>query len=131
MRMSDWSSDVCSSDLVEVVLHNMDRENQVQALRERRIVVGFNRFFREEADLTWETLVTETMLVAVPSNHRLAKNRSLSIEDLANEPLVFYPRVERPQGFTDYLMRMFHSRNITRSQNGSASCRERVWQSEK
>src|SRR3546814_11079164 len=53
------------------------------------------------------------MLVAVPSNHRLAKNRSLSIEDLANEPLVFYPRVERPQGFTDYLMRMFHSRNIT------------------
>src|SRR3546814_10906788 len=95
MRISDWSSDVCSSDLavpriiiafrelypqVEVVLHNMDRENQVQALRERRIVVGFNRFFREEADLTWETLVTETMLVAVPSNHRLAKNRSLSIE---------------------------------------------------
>src|SRR3546814_14147721 len=53
------------------------------------------------------------MLVAVPSNHRLAKNRSLSIEDPANEPLVFYPRVERPQGFTDYLMRMFHSRNIT------------------
>src|SRR3546814_14718930 len=35
---------------VEVVLHNMDRENQVQALRERRIVVGFNRFFREEAE---------------------------------------------------------------------------------
>jgi DNA-binding transcriptional LysR family regulator len=98
---------------VEVVLHNMDREHQIQALRERRIVVGFNRFFREEADLTWETLVTEMMLVAVPSNHRLAKNRSLSIEDLANEPLVFYPRVERPQGFTDYLMRMFHSRNIT------------------
>src|SRR3546814_18481067 len=99
MRISDWSSDVSLPIFV----------------------VGFNRFFREEADLTWETLVTETMLVAVPSNHRLAKNRSLSIEDLANEPLVFYPRVERPQGFTDYLRRMFHK-------TGRASCRERACQ---
>src|SRR3546814_13849648 len=112
MRMSDWSSDVCSSDLVEVVLHNMDRENQVQALRERRIVVGFNRFFREEADLTWETLVTETMLVAVPSNHRLAKTRSLSIEDPAHEPLVFSPRVARPPGFTAFLMPMLQFRKL-------------------
>src|SRR3546814_16316902 len=54
---------------VEVVLHNMDREKPVQALRERRLVDGFNLFFREEADLTWEKLVTETMLVSVPPNH--------------------------------------------------------------
>lgn len=98
---------------VEVVLHNMDREHQIQALRERRIIVGFNRFFHEEADLTWETLMTETMLVAVPSNHPLAQKKILGIEDLAGEPLVFYPRVEKPQGFTEYLMRMFHSKNIT------------------
>ncbi|RRB97023.1 LysR family transcriptional regulator, partial [Escherichia coli] len=84
---------------VEVVLHNMDREHQIKALRERRIIVGFNRFFRNEPDLTWETLVSETMLVAVPSNHHLARNSALSIEDLADEPLVFYPRVEKPQGF--------------------------------
>jgi DNA-binding transcriptional LysR family regulator len=98
---------------VEVVLHNMDREHQIQALRERRIVVGFNRFFRDEPALTWETLVSETMLVAVPSNHPLARRDALSLEDLADVPLVFYPRVEKPQGFTDYLMRMFHGRNIT------------------
>ncbi|EZP74028.1 LysR family transcriptional regulator [Sphingomonas paucimobilis] len=98
---------------VEVVLHNMDREHQVQALRERRITIGFNRFFRDEADLTWETLLTEPMLVAVPSGHPLASRAELSIDDIASEPLVFYPRVERPQGFTHYLMRMFHTRNMT------------------
>src|SRR3546814_19051241 len=51
---------------VEVVLHNMDRENKVKALRERRILAGFNRFFREEAHLPWETTVTATMPLAVP-----------------------------------------------------------------
>lgn len=98
---------------VEVVLHNMDREHQIKALHERRITVGFNRFFQDEPDLTWETLITETMLVAVPSSHPLAARTELSLDDIADEPLVFYPRVERPQGFTNYLMRMFHKRNIT------------------
>jgi len=98
---------------VEVILHNMDRAHQVQALRDRRITVGFNRFFKEETDLTWETLLTETMLVAVPSSHVLAQRSELGIKDIADQPLVFYPRVERPQGFTNYLMRMFHQNNIT------------------
>jgi DNA-binding transcriptional LysR family regulator len=98
---------------VEVVLHNMDREAQVRALRERRITVGFNRFFNDEPGLAWETLFTEPMLVAVPTAHPLAKRDEIGLDDLSDQPLVFYPRVERPGGFTNFLMRMFHQRNIT------------------
>lgn len=36
---------------VEVILHNMDRETQVKALQERRILIGFNRFFQDHPDL--------------------------------------------------------------------------------
>lgn len=97
---------------VEVVLHNMDRETQVKALHERRIQIGFNRFFQDYPDLVWERVVRERMLVAAPSDHSLAQRRSISLRDLAHEPLIFYPRTNQPGGFSNYLIRLFHDLNI-------------------
>jgi DNA-binding transcriptional LysR family regulator len=97
---------------VEVILHNMDRETQIKALTERRIQIGFNRFFQDHPDLVWESVVRETMLVAAPSNHPLTAKGVLSLRDLANEPLIFYPRTTGPGGFSNYLLRLFHNLNI-------------------
>lgn len=97
---------------VEVVLHNMDRETQVKALHERRIQIGFNRFFQDYPDLIWERVVRERMLVAAPSDHPLAQRQSISLRDLADEPLIFYPRTNQPGGFANYLIRLFHNLNI-------------------
>lgn len=97
---------------VEVVLHNMDRETQVKALHERRIQIGFNRFFQDYPDLVWESVVRERMLVAAPSNHPLTKRDVVSLRDLANEPLIFYPRTTQPGGFSNYLLRLFHNLNV-------------------
>lgn len=97
---------------VEVVLHNMDRETQVKALHERRIQIGFNRFFQDHPDLVWERVVRERMLVAAPSNHPLAQRASIKLSDLAHEPLIFYPRTSQPGGFSNYLLRLFHNLNI-------------------
>jgi DNA-binding transcriptional LysR family regulator len=97
---------------VEVVLHNMDRETQIKALNERRIQIGFNRFFQDHPDLVWEMVVHERMLVAAPSNHPFAKKDVVSLRDLAGEPLIFYPRTTQPGGFSNYLMRLFHNLNI-------------------
>ncbi len=97
---------------VEVILHNMDRETQVKALRERRIQIGFNRFFQDYADLIWERVVRERMLVAAPSDHPLAQKQAISLRDLAHEPLIFYPRTNQPGGFANYLFRLFHNLNI-------------------
>jgi DNA-binding transcriptional LysR family regulator len=97
---------------VEVALHNMDRESQVKALNERRIQIGFNRFFQDHPDLIWEPVVRERMLVITPSNHPLTKKEVVSLRDLAEEPLIFYPRTIEPGGFSNYLMRLFHNLNI-------------------
>jgi DNA-binding transcriptional LysR family regulator len=97
---------------VEVVLHSLDRAEQLKALRERRIDLGFNRFFEEEPDLHWEVIQTEQMHVVLPENHALASRDSLALADLAKETLILYPRSPRP-GFIDHLMRLFHARGIT------------------
>lgn len=97
---------------VEVILHNMDREAQVKALQERRIQIGFNRFFQDYPDLVWERVVRERMLVAAPSDHPLARRSTIKLRDLANEPLIFYPRTNQPGGFSNYLLRLFHNLNI-------------------
>src|SRR3546814_4686639 len=85
MRISDWSSDVCSSDLVK-------------ALVERRIDVGFNRFFSDYSGLFWQTIASQRMLAAIPSENRLASKSSISLSDLNQQQI------------------------------GRASCRERVCQ---
>ncbi|MGH8516313.1 MAG: LysR family transcriptional regulator [Panacagrimonas sp.] len=97
---------------VELVLHSLDRLGQIKALRERRIVVGFNRFFADEPDLRWEVIQTERMVVVVPEHHPLAGHPVLSLAEIGREPLILYPRTPRP-GFIDLMMRMFHLRRIT------------------
>ncbi|WP_022975944.1 LysR family transcriptional regulator [Nevskia ramosa] len=97
---------------VELVLHNLDRASQIKALRERRISVGFNRYFADESDLRWEVIQTERMHVVLPSQHRLAGRRELSLADIGQEPLILYPRAPRP-GFIDEMMRLFSAQRIT------------------
>ncbi|MAY20050.1 MAG: LysR family transcriptional regulator [Erythrobacteraceae bacterium] len=97
---------------VEVVLHNMDRETQVRALRDRRIAIGINRFFDDEPGLHCEALYSERLFAVFPANHRLAERHTMRFRDLANEPLIMYPRVSRPTGFTYELMKIFHDRGI-------------------
>ncbi|MBT0670107.1 LysR family transcriptional regulator [Novosphingobium profundi] len=97
---------------VEIILHDMDRETQLEALRDGRIAVGLNRFFEREPGLEWETLHSEEMMLAVPSAHPLAAKSAICFPDLDGEPVIFYPRVQRPSGFTRYLMRLFHEREM-------------------
>jgi DNA-binding transcriptional LysR family regulator len=97
---------------VELVLHSLDRIGQIKALRERRLTVGFNRFFTEEPDLSWEVIQTERMVVVLPEAHPLAKRAVLSLAEISSEPLILYPRTPRP-GFIDQMMRLFHQRHLT------------------
>lgn len=97
--------------LVEVVLHSLDREAQIRALRERRLTVGFNRFVGEDPEIARETILTERLLVAVPEHHRLATHKSLRLKQLDGEPMIFYPRAGRPN-FIDHLLRLFGGRGL-------------------
>jgi len=78
---------------VKIVLHNLTKEAQLQALRERRISVGFNRLVPEEAGITVETVLYEDRVAAIPQTHPLARRRTIRLRDLAGVPLISYPNL--------------------------------------
>lgn len=78
---------------VRIVLHNLTKHDQLAALRERRISVGFNRLVPPEDDLVVEAVLRESMMVALPAHHPLAKNPEVTITDLSECPMILYPRL--------------------------------------
>lgn len=81
---------------VNIVLHNMTKEEQLDALRHRRITLAFNRLVRPADGLVCETLLTEPLYVVLPSGHRLAARTAVMLTELAGEPLVMFPTGSRP-----------------------------------
>ena len=92
---------------VRIVLHNLNKGEQMQALRERRISVGFNRLVAPEDDLVVEEVLRESMMVALPAHHPLANKTSVTIADLSDQPLILYPRLPIA-GLAQQVMQAFH-----------------------
>ncbi len=92
---------------VKIVLHNLTKHEQIAALRERRISVGFNRLVPPEDDLVVEEVLRESMVVALPARHALAKQAEVSIPDLSDSPLILYPRLPIA-GLAQQVMQAFH-----------------------
>lgn len=81
---------------VNIVLHSLDKEEQVDALRHRRVSLAFNRLMRPVDGLVSETLLTEPLYVALPDGHGLAATGAVAPAALEGQPLVLYPTGSRP-----------------------------------
>lgn len=81
---------------VNIVLHTMTKNEQIDALRQRRITVGFNRMTPPLPDIGRELVTTERVLVALHEAHPLARQAAVSLRALKNEPLVLFPSMGRP-----------------------------------
>jgi DNA-binding transcriptional LysR family regulator len=81
---------------VNIVLHTLSKGEQIEALRQRRITVGFNRMLAPQADIQVELVKTEVLLVAVNEQHPLARQAAISFHDLEDQPLVLFPSSTRP-----------------------------------
>lgn len=81
---------------VKVVLHTMTKAEQIEALRQRRISVGFNRMLAPLADLEIKQVTTETLLLAVPAEHPLAAQPVIRFGELQDHPMVLFPTGARP-----------------------------------
>jgi len=97
---------------VRIVLHNLSKSEQIQALRERRISVGFNRLVPVEDDLEVETVMREPLVVALPQQHPLAERATLTIPDLAGLPLILYPNLPLP-GLAQQIMQAFGREGVS------------------
>ena len=65
-------------------------------LRDRRTDVGILYWPPGDADLTVRAIATDTMRVALPPGHRLARARRIRVRDLAEEELIAFPRRYSP-----------------------------------
>lgn len=77
---------------VNLVLYQMKRENQLQALHDRRIDAGVVRTPFTSPSLAYEVMQREPFAIALPENHSLAKRKSVRIEELRNEPFIIPSR---------------------------------------
>jgi len=73
---------------VKVVLHPGQTPAQVLALRQRRVAVAFERQVPQEPDIRCELAAQESVLVALPAGHRLARRQVIDLEDLRDEPMI-------------------------------------------
>ena len=82
----------------------MNSDEQLQALRANQLDVGLIRPpFADITGLRLETITTEPLMVALPQDHRLARQTHIALSDLANEPFIFVPR-RFGSGYYDHLM---------------------------
>ena len=85
---------------VELKLTPMVAQNQIAALRSGAVDAGFLCFRPEEdQSLSHIKLMVEDVVLAMPKKHPLAGKRRLRLQDLTNEPFVYFPRSHSPDMF--------------------------------
>lgn len=97
---------------VELSLHEMSTMDQIRALKDGRIDVGFGRIRHEDANIRRVILREEQMIVALPVGHQLSLGKPiLSLRDLTNETLIIFPKAPRPS-YADQVLAAFQDRAL-------------------
>jgi DNA-binding transcriptional LysR family regulator len=97
---------------VELTLLELTSVEQIAALKEGRIDVGFGRIPLDDPALHRQLLRNEKLVAAVPGNHPvLARAGTLHLVDLATEPLIVYPKAPRPS-YADQVLALFRDAGL-------------------
>jgi DNA-binding transcriptional LysR family regulator len=96
---------------VEVVLQTMNKTDQIKALRERRISIGFNLLGVKQADLVSRVVKREPLVIAINANDPLAGRKTIALRDLAARPLLLYTSGSRPN-MTDIIVDLFDKEGL-------------------
>ena len=95
-----------SHPTVRVEVHNMSVSDQISALREGRLDVGFVRPPVTDPALQSEFLLAEPFVLALAKNHRLARQKRVTISSLKEEPIIMPERKKLPV-FYDLAFKLF------------------------
>ena len=97
---------------VELSLHEMSTMDQIRALKDGQIDVGFGRIRHEDANIRRVILREEKMIVALPEGHPLSLVKPiLALGDLVNETLIIFPKSPRPS-YADQVLSAFQDRGL-------------------
>ncbi len=95
----------------DVNLSRMGKADQIDAIREGRIHIGFGRYYTAEPGIVLETIGEESLFAAVPKDSPLARRDELTLADLTATPAVLFPSDDRP-GFADEVIGMFKAKSV-------------------
>jgi DNA-binding transcriptional LysR family regulator len=99
-------------ETVDISFHELTTIEQLQALKEGRIDVGFGRLNTEDPAIRRIVLFEEALIAALPVGHRLAHGEGpLKLSELTQDPLLVYPKAPRPS-FADQVLTTFKERNL-------------------
>ena len=90
---------------VHIELQYMSTGTQIEALREGRLHVGFVNSPVYDAALATESILKESLWIAMPKNHPLTKFKRLPITALADQRFILFPRRVTP-GLHDLIASM-------------------------
>lgn len=90
---------------VKVVLHTMSKGEQIEALRQKRITIGFHRMPILFPDIENQLIINEPLYLAVNKDHPLSQHESVSFRELSKYPLVLFPTGGRPN-FVDRVIEL-------------------------
>ncbi|WBS05142.1 LysR family transcriptional regulator [Pseudoduganella sp. SL102] len=97
---------------VEISFHELTTIDQLKALKEGTIDVGFGRLKGEDAAIRRIVLREEPLIVALPVGHRLTRLPGpLKMSELMDDPLIVYPKTPRPS-FADQVLATFRERML-------------------
>ena len=97
---------------VELTLLELTTVEQIAALKEGRIDVGFGRIFVDDPAIERTLLRNEKLSAALPLTHRLASRTGmLRLDELSGDALVVYPKSPRPS-YADQVLALFRERDL-------------------
>ena len=97
---------------VEITLLELTTMEQIAALKEGRIDVGFGRIPFDDDAIERTLLRNEKLSAALPRTHALAaRTGRLRLDELAGDPLVVYPKAPRPS-YADQVLALFRERGL-------------------
>ncbi|WP_150293802.1 LysR family transcriptional regulator [Sphingobium estronivorans] len=97
---------------VELSLVEMMSIEQIVALKEGRIDVGFGRLRFEDPAIEREVLREEELVAALPIGHRLLKgDRPVDLTALSDESVIVYPREPRPS-YADQVLSLLRDHGV-------------------
>ena len=76
---------------VELQLHELTRQEQIQALHHKQVDIGIVRSAISEPGLSVECLLPESLVLALPETHPLSDQTKVTLSTLASESFILFP----------------------------------------
>ncbi|NEQ49686.1 MAG: LysR family transcriptional regulator [Leptolyngbya sp. SIO3F4] len=77
---------------IDIILHELSSREQIQGLLENRLDIGLMRPPVEHDALQAKSVLQESLVAALPLDHRLASQEHISVRALQDELFILFPR---------------------------------------